>query len=112
MADAEATVERARTAVDHNDGELDREDHRRKAAVAERQALGAEAANYARLLMAAMLRNPAQTGLTETGPSPQLGIAFSKAYEIAEPEPRPDSGEDDPGEEWQSTSPTPPALRG
>jgi len=72
VADAEATVERARAAVDHHDGELDREDHRRKAAIAERQALGAEAAHYARLLMAGMLGNPAQTGLTQTGPAPQL----------------------------------------
>jgi hypothetical protein len=85
-AEAEATVERARAAVDHHDGELDREDHRRKAAIAERQALGAEAANYARLLMAAMLRDPAKTGLTETGPVPQM--------------PDPDEGEpneDEPG---------------
>lgn len=71
-AEAEATVERARAAADHHDGELDREDHRRKAAIAERQALGTEAANYARLLMAAMLRDPAKTGLTETGPTPQM----------------------------------------
>jgi hypothetical protein len=72
VAEAEATVERARSAVNHHDGELDREDHRRNAAIAERQALGTEAANYARLLMAAMLRDPAKTGLTETGPTPQM----------------------------------------
>jgi len=72
VAEAEATVERARAAVDHHDGELDREDHRRKAAIAERQALGTEAANYARLLMAAMLQDPAKTPLTETGPIPQM----------------------------------------
>ena len=72
VAEAEATVERARAAVDHHDGELDREDHRRQAAIAERQALGAEAANHARLLMAAMLQDPAKTGLTETGPTPEL----------------------------------------
>jgi hypothetical protein len=36
-------------------------EHPRKAAIAERQALGTEAANYARLLMAAMLRDPAKT---------------------------------------------------
>jgi len=71
-AEAEATVDRARSAVDHHDGELDREDHRRRAAIGERQALGAEAANQARILMAAMLRNPAQTPLTETGPTPQM----------------------------------------
>ncbi len=72
VAEAEATVERARAAVDHHDGELNREDHRRDAAIAERQALGAEAANYARILMAAMLRDPAKTGLTETGPIAEL----------------------------------------
>ena len=74
VAEAEATMERARAVVDHHDGELGREDHRRQAAIAARQALGAEAANYARLLMGTMLRDPAKTGLTETtGPSPQLG---------------------------------------
>ena len=72
VAEVESIVERARAAVDHHDGELDREDHRRQAAIAERQALGAEAANYARLLMAAMLQDPAKTGLTETGPAPEL----------------------------------------
>jgi hypothetical protein len=71
-AEAAAIVDRARSAVDHHDGELDREDHRRLAALAERQALGAEAANYARIMMATMLRDPAKTGLTETGPTPQL----------------------------------------
>ena len=71
VAKAEATVERARAAVDHHDGELDREDHRRLAAIAERQALGAEAANYARILMAGMMRDPAKTGMTETGPVPE-----------------------------------------
>ena len=30
VAEAEAIVERARAAVDHHDGELDREDHRRR----------------------------------------------------------------------------------
>jgi hypothetical protein len=74
VAEAMATVERARAAADHHDGELDREDHRRKAAIAERQALGAEAANYARLLMAVMLKDPAKTLLTETGPTPQLPL--------------------------------------
>jgi hypothetical protein len=72
VAEAEATVDRARSAVDHHDGELDREDHRRWAAIRERQALGAEAANYARILMAGMLGDPAKTGLTETGPTPQM----------------------------------------
>lgn len=70
-AEAQANVNRARSAVDQLDSELDREDHRRLAAIAGRKALGTEAANYARLLMAAMLRDPAKTGLTETGPVPE-----------------------------------------
>jgi hypothetical protein len=86
VAGAEATVERARAAVDHHDGELDREDHRRQAAIAERQALGAEAANYARLLMAAILKNPAQTGLTETGPTPQLPAPPDNPDPAADPD--------------------------
>lgn len=68
VAAAEATVDRARSAVKHYVSELDREGHRRQAAIGERRALGAEAANYARLLMAAMLKDPAKTSLTETGP--------------------------------------------
>jgi hypothetical protein len=70
-ARAEANVDRARSAADHHIGELDREDHRRLVAISERQALGAEAANYARILMAGLMRDPAKTGITETGPSPQ-----------------------------------------
>ncbi len=69
-ASAVAEVDRARSALDHHAGELDREDHRRKVAIAERQSLGTEAANYARYLMATMLADPAKTGLTETGPLP------------------------------------------
>jgi len=88
VSEAEATVDRARAAVNHHDGELDREDHRRAAAIAERQALGAEAANYARILMAVILQDPAKTPLTETGPTPQM----------PEPEDQDadDSGEDEP----------------
>jgi hypothetical protein len=40
------------------------------AAVRERQAFGAELANYARHLMAVHLQDPAKTGMTETGPIP------------------------------------------
>jgi hypothetical protein len=71
-ADAEATLDRARSAVDHHDGEFDREDHRRIAALMARKALGAEAANYARVLMAVQMRDPAKTPITETGPIPEL----------------------------------------
>jgi hypothetical protein len=68
----EAQMERARAVVDMLAGDLDREDLRKKAAILERQAFGAEAANFARIQMAAMLRDPAKTGLTETGPVPEL----------------------------------------
>jgi hypothetical protein len=71
-AKAEAELERARLAVDHHEGELDREDERRLAAIADRQALGAEAANYARHLMATMMNDAAKTGISETGPTPEL----------------------------------------
>jgi hypothetical protein len=88
VAEVEATAERARAAVDHHDGELDREDHRRLAAIAERQALGAEAANYARLLMAKMLHDPAKTPLTETGPIPQLPAPLEEA-QVTDPDDEP-----------------------
>jgi hypothetical protein len=68
----EAQLERARAVADMLAGDLDREEHRKRAAVLERQAFGAEAANHARILMAAMLRDPAKTGLTETGPVTEL----------------------------------------
>lgn len=70
----EAQLERARAVADMLAGDLDREDHRRRAAILERQAFGAEAANMARVLMAAMLQDPAKTGLTETGPVPELPV--------------------------------------
>jgi hypothetical protein len=68
----EAELERARAVMDRLVGDLDREDHRKRAAILERQAFGAEVANLARVLMAGMLRDPAKTGLTETGPVPEL----------------------------------------
>lgn len=68
----EAQLERARAVTDMLAGDLDREEHRKRAAILERQAFGAEAANHARILMAAMLRDPAKTGLTETGPVTEL----------------------------------------
>ena len=69
---ATAEADRARSAVGHYAGELDRETHRRTAAIAERQALGAQAANYARVLMATHMKDPAKTGITETGPTPRM----------------------------------------
>ena len=71
VAKAEADKERAEAAVELHDGDLQREDGRRIAAIADRKALAAEAANYARILMAAMLQDPAKTGLTRIGPVPQ-----------------------------------------
>lgn len=68
----EGELTRAKAAVDLLDGNLDREDHRRRAAILERQALGAGLANWARVTMAAMLKDPAMTGLTETGPVPDV----------------------------------------
>ena len=67
---AEADKDRAEAARELHDGELRREDQRRIAAIADRKALAAEAANYARVLMAAMLQDPAKTGITRTGPVP------------------------------------------
>jgi hypothetical protein len=91
VAEAEATVQRARAAVDHHDAELDRENHRRQAAIAERQALGAEVANYARILMASMLQDPAKTGLTETGPTLELPTRAKHPQATADPEDEPGS---------------------
>jgi hypothetical protein len=72
VAKADAGADRARAALELHDGELERERQRRIAAIADRKALAAEAANYARVLMAAMMHDPAKTGITETGPVPEL----------------------------------------
>lgn len=72
VAKADAAADRARAALELHEGELDREAQRRTAAIADRKALAAEAANYARVLMAAMMGDPAKTGITETGPVPQM----------------------------------------
>jgi hypothetical protein len=72
VAKADAAADRARAALELHDGELERERQRRIAAIADRKALAAEAANYARVRMAAMMRDPAKTGITETGPVPEL----------------------------------------
>jgi hypothetical protein len=61
---------RARLAVEHHAGEFDRDLARRDQACAERRALGAQAANYARVLIATSLQDPRKTGLTESGPLP------------------------------------------
>ena len=72
VAAAEAARERAEAALELHDGQLQREDQRRMAAISDRKALAAEAANYARVRMASMMRDPAKTGITETGPIPEL----------------------------------------
>ncbi len=61
-------LDRARNAVHHHHGESDRDLDRRDIARVARQALGAEAANYARVLMAQHMQDPRKTGVTETGP--------------------------------------------
>ena len=71
MAKAEGDKDRAEAALELHEGEQQREDQRRIAAIADRKALAAEAANYARILMAAMLQDPAKTGITKTGPVPK-----------------------------------------
>lgn len=76
VAEAEAAKDRAEAALELHDGELQREDQRRIAAIADRRALAAEAANYARVLMASMMRDPAKTGVTETGPVPDMPTSF------------------------------------
>ena len=76
VATSEAAKDRAEGALEQHDGELQREDQRRNAAIADRQALGAEAANYARVRMAAMMRDPSKTGITETGPVPDMSASF------------------------------------
>jgi hypothetical protein len=90
LATADATVDRAQAALDAHDGELDREAQRRVAAITERQALGAEAANHARILMAAILHDPAKTGLTETGPVPEMPHPWGQG---PEPDPSPSAGD-------------------
>jgi hypothetical protein len=59
-AKAEAKKHRAEAALELCDAELQREDQRRVAAIAGCKALGAEAAHYARILMAAMPQHPAK----------------------------------------------------
>lgn len=63
-------ADRARNSVAHHSGEYDRDLARRDSARAERQALGADAANYARVLMAQLMRDPRKTGVTDRGPVP------------------------------------------
>jgi hypothetical protein len=65
-----ARAERARLAVAHQAGEFDRDVERRNHALAERRALGAEMANYARVLMAQLMQDPRRTDITLSGPVP------------------------------------------
>jgi len=68
LARAEKEKERAQAALDRCDEELQAQADLRDHAITDRKGLGAEAANYARVVMAAMMRDPAKTGITETGP--------------------------------------------
>ncbi|MFC8526553.1 hypothetical protein [Nocardia sp. NPDC057227] len=70
VAESSATVDRARNVVAHHIGEFDRDLARRNQAIADRRALGAEASNYARILMAQQMGDPRKTGVTESGPIP------------------------------------------
>jgi hypothetical protein len=70
VAKAEAERARAESVQELHDAELERQARLRDHAIADRKALGMEAANYARVLMAAMMRDPSKTAVTETGPVP------------------------------------------
>jgi hypothetical protein len=74
---ADAQKDLARTVLDKWDGELKREERRRDAALLGLEALGGEAANYARVLMAANPRDQAKTGPSATGPAPIPSILTS-----------------------------------
>jgi hypothetical protein len=76
VARADAARDQAEAEVERQDEELEREDQRRNAAIADRQSLGAQAENYARILMATIMRDPAKTGVTETGPIPDMSTVF------------------------------------
>ncbi|MGV9676686.1 hypothetical protein ACWDSJ_15525 [Nocardia sp. NPDC003482] len=67
---ARGHAERAQVALAHHSGEFERDLARRNQARADRQALGAEAAHYARVLMAQYMKDPRKTGVTESGPLP------------------------------------------
>jgi hypothetical protein len=93
-AKAEAVLSQAQAALEHSDRELEREDQRRMAAIADRRALGAEAANFARVLIAGVMEDPAKNALTETGPVPgPMPAAGSKVYGAGRKEPDADPGE-------------------
>ncbi|MGW5230428.1 hypothetical protein ACWEP5_36540 [Nocardia niigatensis] len=67
---ARGHAERAHAVLAHHSGEFERDLARHNQARADRQALGAEAANYARVLMAQHMQDPRKTGVTESGPRP------------------------------------------
>jgi hypothetical protein len=93
-AKAEAVLSEAQAVLEHNDRELEQEDQRRMAAIVDRRALGAEAADFARVLIAGVMRDPAKTALTETGPvQGPMPAAGSKAYGAGRKEPDADPGE-------------------
>lgn len=68
VARAAAEAERAKCAVEHQNGEHERDELRRDHARSERIALAGEAANYARVLMAQLMQDPRKTGVTAFGP--------------------------------------------
>jgi hypothetical protein len=88
VAKADARADRAHAALDLHSGELDREDQLRIAAITSRKTLAAEAANYSRVIMASMMRDPAKTNVTQTGPVPEMPSPLG-----AEPSPNGDSSQ-------------------
>ena len=88
VAKADARADREQAALDLHSGELDREDQRRIAAITSRKTLAAEAANYSRVIMASMMRDPAKTNVTQTGPVPEMPTPLG-----TEPSPNGDSSQ-------------------
>lgn len=68
VAELAGECERARHVAGLHERETAREEARRQAARQQRRALGAEAANYARYLMACLMADPSRTAVTESGP--------------------------------------------
>jgi len=78
-AKAEAAAMRAQEVVNLHNRELEREKIRYRAAILAHKALAGEAASHARLRMAALLRDPSKTGITETEPVLELPPADDEA---------------------------------
>jgi hypothetical protein len=83
VAKAEAERARAESVQELHDAELERQGRLRDHAIADRRALGMEAANYARVLMAIMMGDPVKTAVTETGPVPaEVAATFGTSPDV------------------------------